>query len=361
MKHLPHLLARMATAVALLALPSCLDDDSLEEDDTFLGTFEACWRAIDEHYCFFDEKNVDWDEVYTRYKPYFRDSVKTMVQELRLLDSMLDLLCDGHVNIYAPFNTARYWAWYEDYPQNFDNNLLERHYLGTNYWTAAGFKYGLMPDSVGYIRYESFSVSPGETNLDYMLAALNMAKGLIIDVRDNGGGALTNVPTIASRFGEADLTYGYLKHKTGKGHNDFSTPEPIKLDSRSDGRIYWDAKTQPVVVLTNRSAYSATNIFVMAMKASDGIGGRKIKTFGDKTGGGSGMPFSTVLPNGWTLRFSACPMYDKNKKSVEGGIDPDFKVDMDSVSMTVNHKDDIIEAARTYINENTLKTYDEQE
>ena len=346
---------------SLLAFPSCLDDDSLENDDTYLGNFEACWRALDEHYCFFAEKGVDWDRVYQAYRPYFRDSVTTITQELRLLDSMLDLLKDGHVNIYAPFNTARYWAWYEDYPQNFDNTLLERYYLGKSYWTAAGFKYGLMSDTVGYIRYENFTASPGETNLDYMLAALNMAKGLIIDVRDNGGGSLTNVPLIASRFGQEEIIYGYMRHKTGPGHDDFSQLEPLRLDASQKGRIYWDAATQPVVVLTNRSAYSATNIFVMAMKASDGIGGRMIKTIGDRTGGGSGMPFSTVLPNGWTLRFSACPMYDRNRVSVESGIDPDYKVDMDSTSMYVDHKDDIIEAARNYINAHTRKTYEEKE
>jgi len=35
---------------------SCLDDDSLEQPDTFMGNFEACWQTLDQHYCFFDEK-----------------------------------------------------------------------------------------------------------------------------------------------------------------------------------------------------------------------------------------------------------------------------------------------------------------
>ena len=28
------------------------------------------------------------------------------------------------------------------------------------------------------------------------------------------------------------------------------------------------------------------------------------------TGGGSGLPFSSELPNGWSVRFSASPMYE---------------------------------------------------
>ena len=62
------------------------------------------------------------------------------------------------------------------------------------------------------------------------------------------------------------------------------------------------------------------------------------------------MPFATVLPSGWTLRFSACPIYDHKMKSIEDGIDPTTFVYMDSIQMYQNHVDDIIEAARSYIN-----------
>ena len=49
---------------------------------------------------------------------------------------------------------------------------------------------------------------------------------------------------------------------------------------------------------------------------------------GDKTGGGSGLPFSSELPNGWGVRFSASPHLDAQKQHIEFGIDPDKKVDM---------------------------------
>ena len=78
--------------------------------------------------------------------------------------------------------------------------------------------------------------------------------------------------------------------------------------------------------------------------------GAHIRILGDRTGGGGGMPFATVLPSGWTLRFSACPIYDHKMKSIEDGIDPTTFVYMDSIQMYQNHVDDIIEAARSYIN-----------
>ncbi|MCR5362603.1 MAG: S41 family peptidase [Bacteroidales bacterium] len=348
-----------------LAVTSCLDDDSLAEDNTYVGNFEACWTAMDEHYCFFDEKGVDWDSVYRLYQPLFRDSVKSSFAEFNLMADMLASVRDGHVNLYSSFNTARYWKWFEDYPQNFDATLLERYYLGTNYWMTSGLNYCLLSDTVAYVRYASFSSSVGETNLDYVLALLSNAKGLIIDVRDNGGGTLTNVTTLANRFCTEKTLYSYIKHKTGTGHNDFSDPEPLYLEPQKN-RVNWDASAQPVVVLTNRSCYSATNCFVSAMKSLDGLMttdsiGRKypkmIKTVGDRTGGGGGMPFETVLPNSWVLRFSACPTLNAYKESIEDGIDPDIRVDMDSASAYFNHTDDIIEAARAYIKKNTRVRY----
>ena len=66
---------------------------------------------------------------------------------------------------------------------------------------------------------------------------------------------------------------------------------------------------------------------------------------GDKTGGGSGLPFSSELPNGWSVRFSASPMYDPHMQHLEFGIEPDIKVDMTSEDMQKG-VDTIIETAR---------------
>lgn len=355
--------------LCLFTFSSCLDDDSHVENNDYLGNFEAAWTAMDEHYCFFQEKNVDWDKVYNAYKPYFRDSVKNIVQEFNLLGDMLCQVRDGHVNLYSPFNTARYWKWYEDYPINYDENLVDRYYLEGKEWIASGLKWRAFQDSVAYVRYSSFSTTPGDTNLDYMLASLSYCKGMIIDIRDNGGGSLTNVPRIANRFTTEKTLYGYISHKTGRGHNEFSTPEAMYLEPETE-RISWDASVQPVVVLTNRHTYSAANNFIQAMRAlgettsPDNYGQpqrKMIVTLGDRSGGGGGMPFSTVLPNGWILRFSACPIIDHNRHSTESGIDPDIKIDMDSIAVFEQHRDDIIEAAREYIINNTRKTYEKNE
>lgn len=360
---LPRLLLAFMMLLTL-SFVSCLDDDSLEYDESLEGTFEACWQTLDEHYCFFDEKGVDWQAVHDHYKPLFRDSIRTQLQLFKLLNEMLGTLRDGHVNLYTPFNVGRYWSWYEDFPLNYDANLVNQYYLGTNYWIASGIQFGMFGrDSVAYLRYSSFDSGVGPTNLDYLLVLIRNANGMIIDIRNNGGGSLSNVDVIASRFATEKTLCGYIRHKTGPGHTQFSSPEPLYVEPAVD-RLMWDASVRPVVILTNRHCFSAANNFVQVMRSLDGtmtpdsLGQphpKMIKFCGDRTGGGSGLPFESVLPNGWSLRFSACPMTDAEGRSTEAGIDPtpELRVDLDSLTMFAYHQDDIIEAARKYIINNT--------
>ena len=204
-------------------------------------------------------------------------------------------------------------------------------------------KYKVLDDNVGYVYYESFSDAVGEGNLSDMLQELSICKGLIIDVRNNSGGQLTNASKIASRFTNEKILTGYICHKTGPGHSDFSEPYPVYLEPSN--HLRWQ---KPVCVLTNRSAYSATNDFVNTMNQLDNV-----TIVGDKTGGGSGLPFSSELPNGWSIRFSASPMFDPQMNQLEFGIEPDVKVDMSSEDMDQG-KDTIIERARQILSEKAL-------
>lgn len=93
------------------------------------------------------------------------------------------------------------------------------------------------------------------------------------------------------------------------------------------------------MVLTNRRSYSATNDFVNSMRQFP-----LVTTLGDKTGGGSGLPFTSELPCGWGIRFSASPMFDPLMQQLEFGIDPDVKVDM-TVEDMARGRDTMIERA----------------
>lgn len=318
-----------------MLMVACVDTE--ERPDTPTGNFEALWHIIDEHYCFFDYKQhvygLDWQEVYNKYKVRVNDNMSE-TQLFEVLCDMLSELRDGHVNLISSMDYGRYWAWHEAYPQNY-SDTLERRYLGTDYRIAGGMSYRILDDNIGYIRYASFASPVGEGNMDDCFSYLALCRGLIIDIRNNGGGELTTAERLAARFVQEKTLVSYMQHKTGTGHSDFSQLEARYLEPSSNLRWH-----KGVCVLTNRSVFSAANDFAVMMHALPNV-----KLVGDHTGGGSGMPMSSSLPNGWSVRYSTCPIYDKNKQQTEFGIDPDVSVSLTD-DATAAGIDLIIEKAR---------------
>ncbi len=311
---------------------SCVKVD--EYDDSPRGNFEALWKIMDEKYCFFSYKDIDWDEIHADYSKRVNEQM-TDEELFKLLNEMLQELKDGHVNLVTTFDYGRYWKWFEDYPENFDQKLIDK-YLGTDYSITSGVRYKILNNNTGYICYGDFSVGVSLSSLDYILNKFAICDGIIIDVRNNGGGTLTNATEFASRFTNEKILIGYVQHKTGKGHDDFSDPFSKYIEPST--RIRYQ---KPVVVLTNRKCYSATNEFVSAMRLFP-----LVTIMGDRTGGGGGLPMSSELPNGWSVRYSACPNLDENKQQIEFGIDPDEFVEWNDKGGTI---DPFIEAARDYL------------
>lgn len=306
------ILSSIAFSILFVLLTGCHDIKDYQDNPR--GNFEALWSIIDEHYCFLNEKGFDWNQVYNQYAPKISDQM-TREELFSVCAEMLSLLRDGHTNLSSPWETSYYRKWWSDYPQNYDARIIEEFYFNFNYRQVGGLKYGILPQgNIGYISYPSFATVIGEGNLDYILAYLATCDGLIIDIRDNGGGNMTMVDRLVSRFITERITAGFMIHKTGPGKDEFSQPYEYFIDPAQKGRVMWE---KPVVVLTNRSTFSAANNFVSVMQYIP-----QAKIVGARTGGGSGMPFSSELPCGWSIRFSACSVLDAKGNTTEFGIDP---------------------------------------
>ena len=335
MKYLHHYIRLLLLFLSVILLSGCVKDEEFANDSR--GNFEALWRIMDEHYCFFSEKEkqfgLDWNAIYQRYSKQINPQM-TEEQLFEVLGNMLGELRDGHVNLITSFDIARNWSWHEDYSTNLNDSLISS-YLGKDYRISNGMKYRLLDDNIGYIRCSTFENSFGSGNLTDILSYFLTARGLIIDIRNNGGGMISSAEELAARFTNKDICVGYIQHKTGRGHNDFSEMKAQWL--RPSRGLRWQ---KPVVVLTNRGVYSAANEFVKYMKSCP-----KVTIVGDRTGGGAGMPFSSELPNGWSVRFSACPIYDKDKQTTEFGIAPDVQIGLNQFDIFMGY-DSIIEQAR---------------
>ena len=326
-----------ALFILLLVGTSCESND-FDFENNPQGNFEALWTILDKNYCFFEYKNIDWDNVKVVYGSRITSNMSNDAL-FKLMGQMLSELKDGHVNLIASHDITRYWSWKEDYPPNFYIDVIDK-YLSTDYSTASSMKYKILEDNVGYVYYGSFSNDVSNSGLNQILNRMSMCNGIILDVRENGGGSLMNVDRIASRFFNERTLVGYISHKVGAGHSDFSDFYPKYINSSNSLRYQ-----KPLIILTNRGCYSATNEFVSTMKYAPNV-----TIVGDKTGGGSGFPFSSELPNGWSVRFSTSPTFNAEKKHIEFGVEPDIRLEM-KYDDILHWKDTYIEYARKRINQ----------
>lgn len=285
-----------------------------DPDTAPLAVFDALWQDVNDRYSYFEEKDIDWDSIRAAYRPRVHNGMSDM-ELFGLLAEMLFTLEDGHVNLTSSFGRSRNWDWFQDYPPNFNANIVERHYLGRDFHQVGPFRARLL-DSVLYVYYASFASTVEEAHLDALLALAEGTEGLLIDVRDNGGGSVANASRIAACLAEEPMVYARRRTKTGPGSNDFSEWENLRIEPRSGSRY-----AGKVGVLTNRQTFSAANAFAqMARVLPNAV------LIGDRTGGGGGTPVYGELPNGWTYRFSATQSVSPAGEHLEFGVPVDIEV-----------------------------------
>lgn len=299
--------------------------------------FDHLWADIHNRYSFFEEKQIDWEAKREIYSPLIYEGMDPF-ELFDVLGEMLAELEDGHVNLLSSFNRSRNWSWYEDFPLFYDEELIYDEYLKTDY-RIIGPLHAQTVENMLYVRNSSFERKLTARHMDEIVRLMQFHEGLIIDVRNNGGGNLLNALNIASRFTEEEVTYARQRFKSGSGKSDFTPWAPLRIIPDS-GEKYLGK----VAVLTNRKSFSTTTFFAQMMQILP-----QARLFGDQTGGGGGTPVYAELPNGWTYRFSGSQTTDLNEAQLEFGVQVDVLLThpMDQII----EKDHIIEAAVDWLKE----------
>lgn len=280
------------------------------------SNFNYLWNEINEKYAFLNYKQVNWDSLQVVYQAkIYPDMSEDSL--FNVLGSMMNELHDGHVNLVSPFNVSRYDITLLG-AQNINTRIIKTDYLKTNYYSTGGFAHNFIRDGeVAYIRYPSFSGS-NITNyqLDFLYDKYKDCKGIIIDIRQNGGGYISNVFSLLSLFTDNERLLYETQIKSGPGTDDFTLMESVYSDSRNE-KVY----TGKLAILTDRGSYSASSFFATCTYAYDNV-----FLVGDTTGGGLGLPNGGQLPNGWTYRFSITRTIAVNGENYENGVPPDYTV-----------------------------------
>lgn len=346
-----------AVVVVLLGLTACIP--SQPENTDYRANFEALWSIFDERYCFLDEKGVDWDSIHTVYSKRMdlmeEKKAGNDLNFFHLMAAMLNELHDGHVNLMTGFDVSANSDWAGD-PTEGLNVYMRQKYISGYLMQSGGMLYNNFgikdkPNHrIGYIRYNSFSSSLG--SMDFILRYLDNTEGIILDVRGNGGGLVSNASDLAGYFYDERTLVGYTTHKTGPGRESFSKLKEVYV-TPAEGRRWTD---KPLVILQDRGCYSATNDFLVKVSHAPNV-----YRVGLPSGGGGGMPATSELPNGWRVRYSAVKSLDVDKKSIEGGIAPDLEVANETFDQNPKAPDRILSEGILYILTHSKESKDKTE
>ncbi|TXD39458.1 S41 family peptidase [Lujinxingia vulgaris] len=309
------------------------------------SNFEIFWESFDRHYAHFVHKDVDWDEVYRRYRPRV-DSQTTDEELLEIFGEMIRYLEDGHVYVSAgEVGRVQSDLHLRGSRRNYDRNLINRRYiLGKELSAGEGnFRYGWAGHSIGYVHLATLSGAEGIgddvhgwiEDLDDILAYFKDAEGLVIDLRNNSGGRAFNTTFFASRFATDTRDFVVTRTRNGARHDAFSSPTVWKVSPAGPRQF-----TRPVVVLTNRYSFSAAEWLTLALRQYD-----HVTHIGTNSGGGLAMFLPRELPNGWHYTISVQETRDADGVFYERvGVPPHIHVENTPEDVSEN-RDAILEQA----------------
>lgn len=314
----------------LSGLTSCEKLIFPDVQDDNIAVFDDIYRHANENYVFFDYKNIDWEAIYHTYRPLVSND---MSEEdfFELCSAFVHELRDSHSNIRNG-NKVIWWSAQANYSKpNFNKKLLFETYLKNDY-KVFGRLIATKMDDVGYVYIENFWYADEHEHFNELLTHFQDTRGLIIDVRNNGGGHNAAAKIIPGHFTTQRYAGEQWIYKNGKGWKDFSEPSWIFIEDV--GAVKY---LKPVIVLTNRGSYSTTNSFVNFMRYLPNV-----TLMGDTTGGGAGVPRPYMLANGWEFYTVDTFILDAEGNHMEMGIAPDIFVEMDENNPGV---DEILERA----------------
>lgn len=323
--------------------------------NTPISNFDVFTRTWAEQYGFFDLKRVDWAAIVAANRGKVTNS--TPPKELfAVLQGMIEPLHDAHTYIGSPDDNALRFSGFRQASDAIPRDQFPRFLAIVDRYLAVPLQrfcqgqleFAMLTNDIGYLRIRSFSRYAADGSFDSGLIALEAAldtifagasswKGLVTDVRLNGGGADPFGLAIAGRLTSKDYI-AYAKE---------ARLDPRDPSKWTPGQTSWVRATTrpsfrgPVVHLTGIHSVSAAETFTQALLDRE----PKVIRVGQNTQGVFSDVLGRRLPNGWRFGLPN-ERFITDGKSYDGtGIPPTIRVPVFSAADLDAGRDSAIEKA----------------
>ncbi len=357
----------------LLLFTSCRKNiPNVETPESYIGgsfseVFDAFWNGMNTNYVFWDIDTTNWDNMYKIYKPVFAnlDINKTsdIQKSVQYFRAMTDGLIDSHYNLSFTSSISDSSVT-PAYDRKLRAGIIRPDYLfyqyDASYYLDSPYVYGkdsnnllngdtteAITGTIGgnilYLGFNQFNLKTSYTSADngvknvlqYFLNYLHNPpsgfKGVIIDVRGNGGGEVSDLNFLVGNLTDTKLTIGYTRYKSGNGRLDY-TPWAPAIVTPQAGATNIKA---PVIVLTDIWTTSMAELTAMAVHALPNGNGH---TVGETTWGANGPLADNEILNGgqftaanFLFAYTSSSMFKYIDGNIyEGkGFPPDYNVPFD--------------------------------
>jgi hypothetical protein len=295
--------------------------------DEALNVFDTVWEAFDREYAMFVVKPaVDWPKLRERYRPQAQ-GVKDDRQLAELLALMLAHLEDLHVSVQVAgvdipvYNRNR--------PHNANRTALPVH-VGKVTAIGRDVSWAITNDRIGYIAIDGLVDRDLPRAVREALENMDSTRGLILDLRANGGGSEPLAAEIAGWFLDRERVYAKSQYRNGPRHTDLGSPKARVIQPKSPWHY-----VAPVIVLQGQRTMSSAEDFVLMLSRAP-----QVTTMGDRTAGSSGNPRLLNAGAGITVMLPRWNDLDAEGKSIDAvgiapgvvvGVGGDFSGDADPV------------------------------
>ncbi|MEU5279403.1 S41 family peptidase [Streptomyces asoensis] len=300
-----------------------------------LASFDVFWQSFEENYPFFAAKGIDWHAVRDRYRP--RVHAGTTKDELYdVFSEMVRPLHDAHVAVQDGDRLFAQGRPGTVMPTEGWDSEVKKFIVARDLKNARNLQdfangritYADLPGGQGYLRISGFSGYTGDGGYAAQLAELDTAldtvfgqgrtrslKGLIIDLRINGGGSDALGLHIAGRLTDIPyLAYSKRARNDPADPTRHTRPQPAYVTPAHGPRY-----TGPLAVLTGGSTVSAGETFTQALMDRPG----KTVRIGQPTQGVFSDVMSRKLPDGMSAWLPNEEFLTRSGRTFDGtGIAP---------------------------------------